>query len=410
MMSEARKRAPLLRDVSVDFTLNLAATLLSTGTMQLLLYPRLAFVLGSVDYGTMLTIIGAVNVITLALGNNLASVRLVREQIYKRAGVKGDFQALLAISSIVSGVLSALVCLVFDIAALDAISVVILTITTVIKSYYIVTFRLILDYKKNLYANIALCIGYVLGAWFLLGRLPWAWAFTLANVLCVIYIAHASNIIRESWDITPQLRSTSKAYALLVSGGLLGNLTTYLDRFVVYPLLGAVSVSTYSVATYFSKGFTLVFSPLTGVLLTYFTQGKVRLTRRSFTFVNVAIILGTFVFVLVCISFGSWITAALYPTLFESARPYILLATVGTAINIASSFNGTVVLALASPIWQTITPAFSLVVYFIVTVCLAEQFGLYGVCVAAIASNLIRFVLNVCVGWSALSESESRVE
>ncbi len=184
---------------------------------------------------------------------------MVREHIYKRAGIKGDFQGLLVISSIVSGVLSVLVCLVFRIAAFDTISVVILTITTVIKSYYIVTFRLILDYKKNLYANIALCIGYALGAWFLLGRLPWAWAFTLANVLCVIYIAHTSDIIREPWELTPQLRSTSKAYALLVSGGLLGNLTTYLDRFVVYPLLGAASVSTYSVATYFSKGLTLVF-------------------------------------------------------------------------------------------------------------------------------------------------------
>ena len=399
-----KDKLPLLRSVSVDFSLNLLATLVSTGTMQLVLYPRLATVLGSVDYGTMLTMIGVINVITLAFGNNLASTRLIREINYQHLRIQGDFQILLLLSSGVSAVLALVTCFVFGVSGADYFALVVLTVTTVIKSYYIVAYRLELDYRKNLYANLALCVGYAIGAWLLLGTLPWGWSFTAANILCIAFIASTSSIMREPWGSTSLMPSTSKAYASLVGGGLLSNLTTYLDRFIVYPILGPASVSIYSVATYFSKGLTLVFAPLTSVLLTYFTQGKIFITKKLYVAINGAICIGSILFVVLCVTIGSFITSLLYPTLFDSAEPYILLATIGTAINIASSFNGTVVLALASPIWQSVIPAISVIVYFCACLVFAVKFGLFGVCWAAIFSNAIRFFMNVCIGWTALSK------
>lgn len=390
-------------NVSIDMLLNLFATLVSTGTMQLLLYPRLATVLGSSDYGTMLTIIGIVNVVTLAFGNNLASTRLIKELDYNSLGVQGDFQILLLLSSVLSGIIILIICLAFHLNVADTIAIIVLTVTTVIKSYYIVTFRLEINYRKNLYANIALCFGYALGAWLLLGVMPWGWSFTLANILCIAYIERTSSIMKEPLKKTSLMLSAFRTYVSLVGGGLLGNLTTYLDRFVVYPVLGAESVSTYSVATFFSKGLTLVASPLTSVLLTYFTQGKIRLSKKVYTIVNGTICAGSILFVLFCITFGSWVTKLLYPTLFCSAEPYILLATIGTAVNIAASFNGVVVLALASPIWQTTIPAISLSIYLGISIIFATQFGLFGVCWAAIISNTVRFIMNVVIGWIALS-------
>ena len=371
--------------------------------MQLLLYPRLATVLGSTDYGTMLTIIGIVNVITLAFGNNLASTRLVKELDYRSLGIQGDFQILLLLSSILSGTLILIVCLMFQLVVADSIALIVLTVTTVIKSYYIVAFRLEIDYRKNFYANIALCLGYAIGAWLLLEIMPWGWSFTLANLLCVIYIARTSSIMREPWEKTPSMASTFRTYMSLIGGGLLGNLTTYLDRFVVYPVLGAESVSIYSVATFFSKGLTLVSSPLTSVLLTYFTQGKIRLSKKIYMIINGTICIGSVLFILICITIGSWITNLLYPTLFSSAEPYILLATIGTAINIAASFNGVVVLALAPSVWQTVIPAISLLAYLGMCIVFATEFGLFGVCWAAIISNTVRFILNVVIGWAAVS-------
>lgn len=399
-----------IRNISSDFVLSLAATLVSTGSMQLVLYPRLAVVLGSNEYGTMLTVIGFINVITLAFGNNLANTRLIRELDYQRSGIKGDFQILLLSSSIISSLFALLTGFVFRLSCDDLISIAVLTITTVIRSYCIVVYRLKIDYRKNLYANVALCIGYAIGGWLLLGLVPWAWSFTIANLLCIAYIWYTSTIMREPWGRTSLLASTSKAYMSLVGGGLLGNLTTYLDRFVVYPILGASSVSIYSVATFFSKGLTLVFSPLTSVLLTYFTQGKIGLSKKIYTAINVAIAFGSLLFVLVGITIGSWVTNVFYPTIFEEAEPYILLATIGTAINIAASFNGTVVLALASPVWQSLIPAASLIFYLGFCIVFAIQFGLLGVCWATIISNSIRFLMNVGVGWAALLARDARLE
>lgn len=401
-MSFINKNHSILKRLSGDFGLNLLATLLSTGTMQLLLYPSLAAQLGSASYGTMLTIIGVINVITLAFGNNLLYTRLIREHVYKKYSVIGDFQILLSGAVFLSGSLAIIACFVFRVSYADGIGIVVLTITTVIQSYYLVAYRLKLDYKKNLYANIALCVGYVIGSIVLLGILPWAWAFIIANTTCIGYIACSSHIMRESFIKTGLMKDTVKSYANLVVGGLLGNMISYLDRFVIYPLLGPTSVATYAVATYFSKGLSLAFTPLTSVLLTYFTQGKILASRTLVIILNSVLVLGSFVYVLICVSIGALITGFLFPSLFEVSEPYILLASIGTAIGLIASFNGTIVMAYASSKWQTIIPAASFVAYCIAAIPLALQFELFGICLAAILSSGLRFLFNAVIGWVAV--------
>ena len=60
-----------LKNVSEDVTLNILASLLSTGVMQFVLYPQLAIRLGDELYGEMLTVMGIVSILSLSLGNNL---------------------------------------------------------------------------------------------------------------------------------------------------------------------------------------------------------------------------------------------------------------------------------------------------------------------------------------------------
>lgn len=255
-----KKQLSIARTLSLDFLLNIAATLISTGTMQLLLYPQLAANLGEVSYGTMLTIMGAVNVIVLAFGNNLAQVRLVNEHDYENKEENGDFQIFLLVSCFLSSICILAVCFLMNIPKAEIAPIIILVITTVLKSYYLVAFRLSIDYRRNLVANIIMALGYILAAVFLLSIFHWSWAFTIANILCIIYICCSSKIIFDPLKITSLFRQSLKSYAMLIIGGLLSNLTTYLDRFIIYPLLGAASVSSFFVATYFSKSISLVFS------------------------------------------------------------------------------------------------------------------------------------------------------
>lgn len=391
-----------LKRLTSDFGLNLIATFISTGTMQLLLYPSLAAQLGSIRYGSMLTIIGIINVITASFGSNLLYARLVRERVYKANKTIGDFQILLACMASLSGALAVIVCFVFDVGVADGVGIVVLTITTVIQSYYLVEYRLRVDYKKNLFANIFLCIGYIFGSLVLLRILPWAWAFVAANVLCIGYIAASSHVMREPYIKTDLMKGSVSVFANLVAGGLLGNMTNYLDRFIIFPLLGPASVAIYAVAVYFSKGLSLAFTPLVGVLLTYFTQGQIRITKKLYVLLNSVLVAGSFIYVFVCVTLGALITNFLYPSLYEESSSYIFLASIGVVIGLIASFNGTIVMTYASSKWQTIIPALSFIAYCVAVIPLAIQYGLYGVCVASIISSSLRFLFNVVVGWAAI--------
>lgn len=401
-----KKQLPILRALSEDFIMNIVATLVSTGTMQLILYPQLAVNLGEVSYGTMLTVMGVINVITLAFGNNLAQTRLISEHKYKEGDEIGDFQIFLFVSCILSSLCVLLACCMINISASELLPIVVLTATTVLKSYYLVTFRLSIDYKKNLIANLIIGFGYIIASLVLLTFLHWSWAFTLSNVLCIIYICRVSGIVYEPFKVTGLFKESVRSYVMLIIGGLLSNLTTYLDRFVLYPILGAVSVSSFFVATYFSKAISLVFAPITSVLLSYFVQGRIQLTRSVFLWVNLAVIISSAVLIVFCITFGAWLTELLFPTLYDDVSSYIFLGSVGTVIGIACSFNNVVVLAVASPAWQTIIPSISMPVYLILSILLSSQFGLTGMCFALILSGALRFMMNFLVGIKALSDNK----
>jgi len=80
-------------ETTKDFLLNIIAALLSTGCMQLVLYPALAKQMSAADYGEMLTVMGVFNVVLLAFGNNLSYSRLLQEKNYVQQGQKGENSA-----------------------------------------------------------------------------------------------------------------------------------------------------------------------------------------------------------------------------------------------------------------------------------------------------------------------------
>ena len=69
--------------IANDFILSLAASLFSTGVLQVLLYPFLARYLTAEEYGIALTIMGVGNTISGAFGGSLNNVRLLQNADYE---------------------------------------------------------------------------------------------------------------------------------------------------------------------------------------------------------------------------------------------------------------------------------------------------------------------------------------
>ena len=258
-----QKNRHFFKSITQDFALNIIASLLSTGIMQLVVYPRLAATLSSNEYGIMLTITGYINVIILAFGNNLCNARLIQETRYTKNNLVGDFQLLLVMMSVFTLVSTAICCIFVGIGFWICLELCLMAVVSVVKSYYLVIYRITIDYKKNLLANVAVGLGYVIGSFLLVRIVDWPWIFSLGCLMGILYIACSTPIMQEPFKRTVLFKDSFKAVMVLAIGGLLGNATTYLDRFIIYPVLGGEAVSIYATAAFFSKSLNLVLAPIT---------------------------------------------------------------------------------------------------------------------------------------------------
>lgn len=97
--------------------LNICATALPLMILQLVIFPLIARKEGNENYGTILTVISLVTIVSGSLGNSLNNIRLIRNQDYEKEKICGDFQLLIfaemIVSAIVVGISSIQYCLKF---------------------------------------------------------------------------------------------------------------------------------------------------------------------------------------------------------------------------------------------------------------------------------------------------------
>lgn len=387
-----------IKDISKDMIYNLLATAISTGVMQLVLFPQFALRLDDHEYGELLTIMGIINVITLSLGNNLFNVRIVVNEKYNESGLKGDFQILLFISFLIALIMIISAGMYFKWTTEMFMGTMLVTAFSVLYSYYLVAFRININFKKNLYANIIMALVFVIGAFTIIKIILWPWIFVLSYILCIIYIASTSDIILEPIAKTKLFWSTTKVTLLFFISGIIGTVTMYLDRFIIFPILGGSSVSYFTTACFFSKSISLILLPITAVLLSYISSNKLLMTNKRFIVTNWILIILSILFLFFSLTFGKFVTGLLYPTLIDASKPYLLLASIGVIIGISGSFNGIVVLAKAPSFWQVVISTEKLICYLLFCLIFVKMYGLYGMCVGIIITNTICFITNFIVG------------
>ena len=392
-----------LKGISKDFILNIVASLVSTGTMQLVLYPALAKHLNAQDYGQMLTIMGVVNVLILAFGNNLCNARIVQNNKYKNANIVGDFQILLVIVSLISAIITLVLNFYFRLNSILLLGLVATTCLSVAKSYYSVAYRINIDYMKNLVMNIILATFYIISIPILFCSDLWSWIFFIPCIPAIFYINKTSSIVNEPFSKTLLFNDSFKVVVLLVLSGIIGNITGYVDRFVVYPLIGGRAVSTFTTASFFSKSVSLILAPITSVVLSYLIAGRIQMTTQKFKLINFFLIVASIIFFLFSVTVGKYITGLLYPTLIKDADEYIYLASLGVIIGIAGVFSGVIVLACAPSYWQVVLELVNLVFTLLTGYLLVNTYGLWGMCYAIILTNSISFALKWIVGYYYLN-------
>ena len=251
--------------IFADFGLNIIASGILNFVLQLVIYPFFAGHNSTGEYGTIVTIMGIANILIATLGNSLNNTRLIQNRKYTEGNHTGDFNLLAVTSAFASLLITYCINFIFALDLRTSLALILYTFFGVLRAYYIVVYRLVLDFKRLLYCNLVICGGYFVGLLLAYHAKCWPIAFAFGEITGCIYLFLTTSIIKENYKRTPLLKATISKYFILIGTTLIGNLILYMDRLIIYPVLGADSVAIYTTASVFGKSFGVVMIPIAGV-------------------------------------------------------------------------------------------------------------------------------------------------
>lgn len=395
---ETKHNLFIKKSIAKDFILNILASTIYTFSTQILAYPFLSRIMSASDYGLLLILMGLANAIGVALSNPLNNTRILLQKKYSDNKVVGDFNLIFTLGLFVN-IFLIIITSIIIIGKLDTdiIFIIVISVLIMFRSYYAVSYRLVINYRRFLYSSLFGLLGYLVGisVSFLTG--VWGFTFVFGEIFACYYIYKTSKeLVFEKVTITHLFNSTFKKYSLIMSAAFLSTVMTYMDRFFIYPFLGPGQVSVYNVASFLGKTGGIILMPIAGVLLTYYAKenGMSLKTfyKRFLSFLGVATL-----FFLGILIFGKFVTGFLYPTLIDDAIPYFIVANLATTIFILGNTIQPTLLRYCSSKWQPVIQTSYLAIYLILGIFAMKEYGLMGFCFSVLISNIFKIILMLAI-------------
>jgi len=386
------------KTVIYDMILNIIATAIPTVVLQLVILPSMANFVNGDKYGLIVTILAVLNIIPSTVGNMLNNVRLLHEEDYKSNGIKGDFQILLILFEILNVVVMMFIS-IYYLGKSDFIGIILLIFVSVFllgREYYIIAFRLDLNYISILLNNIFMVIGYLIG--FLLFYITgyWQFVFLMGYVLSCVFILIKSDIIREPIMKTNLFKVVTRDTIFLIIATILSRAMNYADKILLYPLLGGTMVSIYYAATVFGKVVSLAITPINSVALSYLSK----VIKKPDSLFRWTYVTGSGVCIIgyaFAVALSRPVLSILYPQFVDEAMKYIWITSATTAVSVLSSLITPFVLRYYEIKWQIIINGITTVGYIITSLVLLKLFNLMGLCIGALIANILKLIITTYI-------------
>lgn len=389
-MSAATKR-----QVAFDMLLNVVATALPLVVLQVIVLPLMAYNMEGGEYGLVVTILSAFSVIPGVLGNTLNNIRLIYDKKYKDCSLSGDFNPMVLASSTVSFL--AIIATAGFMGVVDIVSLIMLGVASAIwlvREYYIVAFRIELNYKAILISNVIQALGYFLGYGLFLFTREWVLVYAVGQILGLAYVFRKSDLHKEPLRITPLLKPTLKDTASLVVSNFLSKVMVYSDRIVLHPLIGGNAVAVYYVSTLVGKILSMAVSPVNGVMLSYLAKRKSKTTKTFAMTMATGLALCVIVYCAIALC-GRSVLGFLYPMYVDAAMEYISITSATALVYVLISMALPFTLKFFAMKWQIAVNATTCVIYLGLGLGLYDLFGLMGFCIGALVANVLKLALLV---------------
>lgn len=160
------------------------------------------------------------------------------------------------------------------------------------------------------------------------------------------------------------------------------------------------AVTTFYVATLLGKVIALLTTPLNGVLIGYLTKYEGKFTKKIFVIFAAALLGIGVVAILGCFIASKIFVKIFYPSVYEQANPYFLLANAGQVFYFIANSLMTVILRVSSEKYQMYINIIYIIIYAATVIPLTVSFGLWGMTIALLITNIAKFIMTAAIGFA----------
>lgn len=395
--------------IASDLVLSIAGLMLMNGMLQLLINPKLNEWLGKGEFGNYQSIFAVVSIMGTTFGVAANYSRMIRYR--ERKDTNGDYNIFLAAVAVLCFGVAAGTLLVYkSFSVVHFLLLTLLMILTVLRYYGDVNYRIILNYKGFFVYYAIITAGYCLGllAFRYLSR-QWMLTFIIGEAAAVIFVAingsifKGKNLLRRS----EHFGGTMKSVSILTGTNLLSAIAQQSDKIILRLAMGGTAVTTFYVATLLGKVVSLLTTPLNSVLISYLTKYDGKFTKKMFS-VFAAVLLGIgLVALLVCYIGSEIFVKFFYPDVFSEAKQYFFLANAGQIFYFISNCLMTIILRIASEKYQMYINIVYIVIYASTVIPLTMTYGIWGITIALLITNAMKFIIALVVGFIKIHKTEA---
>lgn len=378
------------KKVIFDIFLNLGSATISTFVLQLMILPAIANHMSDEQYGMLVTILALLNVIPATLGNVLNNIRLISDRGTPKSG---NYNLLLIILSVFNIIIIACIDFFYEknISLINLFLTLLASVIWLMQEYYVVTFRLQINYTEVLICNIILVLGYSIGYVLFLIHGYWQHIYILGKLLSLIYILRKSPLKKEGIRRDKNFNYLAKETGLLSISNILTRITIYADKLLIFPILGGTTVAIYYAATLLGKVVSIVIIPISSVMLTYLSRLD---TKNDFLFKNTLICSSIICFIgyIFCLVITKPILSFLYPRFVKDAMQFIPITTITMVITSLITIINPFVLKFFEMKWQIVINAVYVLIYVLCSMVLLHYWGLFGFCLGSLVATCCKLI------------------
>lgn len=403
-MARNDSKKKLALSASRDFIFSVLALVIYNGVLQLVIYPGLNAGMGSDAFGTVLYLISVVSIMGAGFGTAASYSRMVANK--DRTHENGDYNIFLLMVSGISLVVTfvALIVLKELTIALYA-QVLLLMVVTVFRYYADVEWRMTIRFKDYFLFFASVSVGYVLGLLLLPYTGSWVFTIFLGEIFGIIYTVIRGRIFRAPFLKTSDSFAENLKSAWVISASnLLAALILNSDRILLRLVVGAREVTVFYTASLIGKIVAMLTTPLNGIIISYFTNYKIKLTKKLFVLISCGMLLLAALVACLCTAVSFVFVKIMYPDIFLEARSYFFLANLGQILYFISGSLMVIVMSFTKEKLQLTINLIYVAAFAVVVIPATYIAGLNGLSGGLVAINAMRLLITSAFGISQINK------